>query len=346
MWSQSPAPWRLRAAALLELIGVFVAGTVVARLIASAIGLDGGGLRDVKPGASVDYLALAWSTGATLVLRYGVILGLAFTLGWCYRRRRLSSYGVSAAGLPARVHLAIAVVLFAAGGFLPKLLIFLKDHVPLGQGPRHWDLIANADSLPFWIYMAVASFGLVPLVEELFFRGYVQTRLTDTFGAPAAIVMTALLFTLSHRQYFIPSILGAGMIVSLFVGALFASYVRHRYDSLVPAIIAHALGNVPIRGTLQVVLLISMAMVMVVARRLLRLHARELAALVRTRAVLAGALLTVGVVVVVLLIATLGRTALLSFGGFALTVAIVLARNERHAKWLQRAPRRSHHADM
>lgn len=329
MWWQRPGPWRLRVAALLELVGVFVAGTVIARLIARAIGLDGGGLRDAEPGASVDYLTLAWTTGANLLLRYGVILGLAFILGWCYRRQRLSSYGVSAAGLPARVHIAIAVVLFAAGGFLPKLLVFLKDHVPLGRGPRHWDLIATGDSFPFWVYMAVASFGLVPVVEELFFRGYVQTRLTDTFGGPAAIVMTALLFTLSHRQYFIPSILGIGMLVSLFVAALLASYVRHRFQSLLPAVLAHALGNVPIRGMLQVVLLVSMAIVLVLARRHLRLRARELAAFIRTRAVLAGSLITVGVVVVVLLIATLGRTALLLFGGLALTAAIVLARNER-----------------
>ena len=329
MWSQGPGPWRRRVAALLELVGVFVAGTLIARMIAQAFGLKTGGLGDVGPGESVDYLTLAFTTGTNLLLRYGVILGLAFILGWCYRRQRLSSYGVSATGLPARVHITIAVVLFAAGGFLPKLLIYLKDHVSLGRGPRHWDLIATADSFPFWVYMAVASFGLVPIVEELFFRGYVQTRLTDTFGGPAAIVMTALLFTLSHRQYFIPSILGVGMLISLFIASLLASYVRHRFNSLLPAIIAHSLGNAPIRGALQVVLLVLMAIVIVLSRRLVRLHAHELAAFVRTRAVLIGSLITVGVVVVVLLIAALGRIPLLLFGGFALTVAIVFARNER-----------------
>lgn len=232
------------------------------------------------------------------------------------------------AGLPACTHLAIAVVLFAVGGFLPKLLIYLKDYVPLGQGPRHWDLIASADSFEFWVYMAVASFGLVPIVEELFFRGYVQTRLTETFDAPAAIVMTALLFTLSHRQYFIPSILGIGMLIALFAASLLASYVRHRYNSLLPAIVAHSLGNVPLRGEVQVVVLVAMAVVIGLARRAIHLHARELGALVRTRAVLTGSLITVAVVVVVLAVAAVGRTPLLLFGAFALIVAIALARNE------------------
>jgi hypothetical protein len=209
---------------------------------------------------------------------------------------------------------------------LPKLLIWLKDYVALGRGPAHWDLIASANSFEFWVYMAVASFGLVPIVEELFFRGYVQTRLTETFDAPAAIVMTALLFTLSHRQYFLPSVLGAGMLVALFIASLLASYVRHRFKSLVPAVIAHSLGNVPVRGELQVVLLIGMAMAIGFGRRFVGLHVRELIAFVRTRAVLTGSLITVAVVAAVLLIAALGRTPLLLFGGAALIAGIAVAR--------------------
>jgi membrane protease YdiL (CAAX protease family) len=331
MWFHGP--WRRRIGALAELVGVFVIGTLVARVIGRAIGLPSGGLRDAQAGAPVDYLALAFTTGANLLLRYGVILGLAFVIGWRYRRQRLASYGISSAGLPVRAHIAIAVVLFAVGGLLPKLLIWLKDYVALGQGPAHWDLIASANSFEFWVYMAVASFGLVPIVEELFFRGYVQTRLTETFDAPAAIVMTALLFTLAHRQYFLPSVLGAGMLVALFIASLLASYVRHRFKSLVPGVIAHSLGNVPVRGELQVVLLIGMAIVIGLARRFIGLHARELMAFVRTRAVPAGSLITVAVAAAVLLIAALGRTPLLLFGGAALIVGIVVARAERH-RWL------------
>jgi membrane protease YdiL (CAAX protease family) len=317
--------WRRRAGALLELVGVFVTGTLVARMIGRAVGLPAGGLRDAQPGAAVDYLALALTTGANLLLRYGVILALAFVIGWWFRGQRLVSYGVSGGGVSIRMHLAIAVVLFAVGGFLPRLLIYLKDHVPLGKGPAHWDLIASANSIEFWVYMAVASFGLVPIVEELFFRGYVQTRLTETFGAPAAIVMTALLFTLSHRQYFLPSILGGGMLVALLFASLLASYVRHRFHSLVPAVIAHAVGNLPLRGELQVVVLVSMALVITVTRRAIGFHLRELAALVRTRAVLSGALITVAVVAAVLSVAAMGRTPLLVFGGLALLLALALA---------------------
>src|SRR5688500_14375868 len=62
-----------RAAALLEIIGVFVTGTLAARMLARALGLTSAGLRDVQPGAAVDYATLAFTTGANLLLRYGII---------------------------------------------------------------------------------------------------------------------------------------------------------------------------------------------------------------------------------------------------------------------------------
>lgn len=313
-----------KLAALLELAGVFITGTLLARLIGRALGVRAGGIRDAAPGQPVDYLALASSTAVNLLLRYGIILGLAFLIGWWHRRRGLASYGITTAGLPARSHLAIGLVLFALGGFLPKLLIFAKDYVPLGRSPGHWEVMATASSFEFWVYMAVSSFGLVPIVEELFFRGYVQTRLGDAFGTPAAIVMASLLFTLSHRQYFLPSVMGVGMLLSLFAASMLAGYVRHRFGSLLPGVLAHALGNVPVRGWWQAVLLALMVLTVVIARRAIPPHLRELLTMTRSRTVVYGSMIAVAVVMAVLAVAAIAPSALLPAGALALLSAIAL----------------------
>ena len=177
--------------------------------------------------------------------------------------------------------------------------------------------------------MAAASFGIVPIVEELFFRGYVQTRLGDAFGAPAAIVMTSLLFTLSHRQYFIPSVIGIGMLLSLFASSLLAGYTRHRFGTLWPGVLAHGLGNVPVRAWSQAVLLGFMLLTVVAARRVIVVHVRELLALIRSRAVLHGAIFATAVVLTVLAVAAIARSALLPAGAVALIMAIVLERRPR-----------------
>ena len=301
---------------------MFVTGVIVARLIAEALGVSGGGLRDLAPGATPDYLALAWSSAAQLLLRYGAILGIAFAIG----RRPLRDYGITTAGLSARQIVTIGVVLFSAGGLLPRLIFFAKDHVPLGRAPAHWSLISDTSSIEFWIYMAVSSFGLVPIVEELFFRGYVQTRLQDAFGAPAAIVMTTLLFTLSHRQYFIASGVGIGMMVSLLVGSLFAGYTRHRFGTLLPGILAHAIGNVPIRGWSQALLLVLMIVVLILSFPSLLEHARSLRSLLTSRTILPAAAIAVATVAAVLAIALFARPALPVVGLAALVTALLLRR--------------------
>ena len=320
-----------RLAAILEIAGVFITGTLAARALARAMGVSSSTIRDATPGAAIDYLAHAASTAATLVLRYGITLGLAFLLGWWLARRDLRSYGITGAGLSIRMHVAIAAALFAVGGLLPRILLFAKDHVSLGRMPEHWKVIASGDTFEFWVYMAVGSFGLVPIVEELFFRGYVQTRLGDAFGAPAAIVMTALLFTLSHRQYFLPSVLGISMVVALFVASILAGYVRHRFGTLVPAILAHALGNVPYRGWTQAIVIAAMVAVIVIARRAI---GREIAAIMvflRDRAIFNAAAVAAAVVITVLAIAAAGGVALAVAGVAALLGALWIESRERPA---------------
>lgn len=324
-----------RLAALLEIVGVFIVGTLVARLASRALALGPAGLRSLEPGQSPDYVQLSVSTGANLLVRYGLLLGLAFVVGWWHRQRRLAAYGVTTAGGSLKDHLGTALLLFATASLLPILLKFLAGIAPMGPVPPHWQLIESVERPGLWLYLFVGSFGVVPVVEELFFRGYVQTRLAEDFGAAAAILITALFFTFAHTQYFIAGPVGVGMLASLLIASVAAGYVRHRTGSLAPVIVAHALGNLPFRGWGEPVVLGLMALVVVVWFGPISRYAIQLRHDVVSRAAGTAALAGVVVFAIVLAQVLLAPASLPFSGTLALGAALALESRERRTS---RAP--------
>ncbi|MFI4969504.1 MAG: CPBP family intramembrane glutamic endopeptidase [Lysobacterales bacterium] len=105
------------------------------------------------------------------------------------------------------------------------------------------------DTTAFPAWMLVLYFGAgAPIQEEVIFRGLLQsflarrwTAMSSLAGLPlsAAVLFTAILFGVVH--------LGSG--IAVFAGALVlglvAGELRRRSGSLVPAIIAHVLFNIP-----------------------------------------------------------------------------------------------------
>jgi hypothetical protein len=106
----------------------------------------------------------------------------------------------------------------------------------------------------FWLFSAVASWALIPLVEELFFRGYCQRRLAEDWGTGPAIIGTACLFTFEHTQYQIPSLYNFGMLAGLLISAIGFGVVFAWTRSLIPAIIAHVIFDIPMTPMWQSVL--------------------------------------------------------------------------------------------
>ena len=93
--------------------------------------------------------------------------------------------------------------------------------------------------------LAVLLLGLLPgLVEELLFRGYIQTRLVARWGAGWGIFSTALMFGISHLDLMQGAFaVGVGCILG---------FITMRVGSIVPAMICHAVNN-----TLSMVLSVS-----------------------------------------------------------------------------------------
>jgi exosortase E/protease (VPEID-CTERM system) len=180
-----------------------------------------------------------WSDGFDRLYAVRVTVGAAVL--WLYRER----YSPSAQGALGAV--AIGAVVF--GVWL--VLATGSDGAIVRDG------LANLSSLEagMWIVArAIGSAIIVPIAEELAFRGYVLRRLVsaeiETVDVrkvhPMAWVISSLAFGLLHTDW----------IAGVIAGLLFA-YAQQRRGRLSDAIVAHAtanvllLGDAWIRGQLQ-----------------------------------------------------------------------------------------------
>ena len=81
----------------------------------------------------------------------------------------------------------------------------------------------------------IAVMLAAPIAEELAFRGVILKKLKDSFGLVGCVIISALLFGIMHLN-------PMQSIYVLPMGAMFA-FVAYKYDSVIPAIVAHILNN-------------------------------------------------------------------------------------------------------
>jgi hypothetical protein len=179
--------------------------------------------------------------------------------------------------------------------------------------------------------MAVGSFLLIPLVEEFFYRGYVQVRLGEDFDAPTAILVAALFFEFSHGQYYLTlSPWTVGMLLTGVFSSLAWGYVFYRTRSLIAPIVAHALINFPARGMADYLLPIAMFAIVVIYRKQIADEFRTFGAMFKTDVIsrIETALASIFMVLFAILVATAEDMALL-FGIAALVIALVMEAIEK-----------------
>ncbi|WP_340685641.1 CPBP family intramembrane glutamic endopeptidase [Amycolatopsis coloradensis] len=109
--------------------------------------------------------------------------------------------------------------------------------------------LPTAEDYPDPVYLAVGAtltFFTANVLEEVFFRGMLQTRLEALFGRWPGILLSALLFAWlhlpTHGQGSLPLTLGAIVAFQGFFG-LFAGYLWSRYRNLWAPIAAHTAMN-------------------------------------------------------------------------------------------------------
>lgn len=86
----------------------------------------------------------------------------------------------------------------------------------------------------------LVGFGtVVPVSEEILYRGFIFTALRHHIGMPGAALVTSLVFAALHFYGWIG-------LVNVFLGGLVLVYVFEHSGSLWPAVIVHAVNNITV----------------------------------------------------------------------------------------------------
>jgi membrane protease YdiL (CAAX protease family) len=212
-------PWRA-SWAIAATIAIFFAGQLVAAVVA--------GSAAVWIVASPQTALLLW-----LIVSQAAMVLLAVAAAGLFGGQReavLQLYPVQQAPwLVGVAFLAMLVIL----GLLNALLYGLMGHDAMADLRPHLEII-RSDT---WLLAALAIGIGAPLMEELTFRGFLQSALAQRLGFwPAALLSTAA-WTLLHWGY------SAAGMAEVFLIGLYFSWLLWRTGSLWPALICHALYN-------------------------------------------------------------------------------------------------------
>ncbi|WP_157800129.1 CPBP family intramembrane glutamic endopeptidase [Sporolactobacillus pectinivorans] len=109
---------------------------------------------------------------------------------------------------------------------LAILINVIVFSIAYGLGTIHGLTIGTAIysivSVLFFTVISCVSTGFPGVIEEMFFRGYLQTKIMKSKGSTVAIVVTSLLFALMHIALY-PTILGLStvLLLGLILGVLY-----------------------------------------------------------------------------------------------------------------------------
>ena len=168
-----------------------------------------------------------------------IVVSATLALGFMLALRRRGPLTLADFGLrwPAWRDSVVAIVIAVpSAAIVNALLSHASEPGPLAG-------VSLAPALA-WLYFGLGA----PLQEELIFRGLLQTAAMRALAAPgpatpragiAAVAIAATLFALAHLA------VGPWTAVAALVPGLLAGELRRRSGSLVPAVVIHAVFNLP-----------------------------------------------------------------------------------------------------
>lgn len=218
-----PSVWPAFVAYGAAMLALMVGGAAV---LTAFLLLEGGG----TAGTVVEKVVrspsfLLWSTLLSDTVFAGTAL-LATRLEGEAPARRLRWTGTGRLALPG--------VLLVLGLSEASDRVIVLSRAELGTTMQHLaTAVRDAPALPFAALTLLVV--LAGLAEELFFRGYMQTRLGWRWTPGVAIIVSAGLFGLAH---FDPVHSTATLVLGIALGALVEAG-----DSLRPAVVAHCANN-------------------------------------------------------------------------------------------------------
>ena len=163
-------------------------------------------------------------------LRAALWIGaVAVWIGWQRPPAPVRWLGLAPVSVAQAATALIAFVSILCGNLLRAYLMSVPIH----------ELAAATPGVIVWSFVGV-------FVEELVFRGVVQTRLAERYAAPVAILAAATLFLLIHVPGWVILAIPTDprMAASIFLVGLICGGLRHWSGSLWPGIAAHWANNI------------------------------------------------------------------------------------------------------
>ncbi len=129
----------------------------------------------------------------------------------------------------------LCVCLYIISGPIHYILAHFRDPANellfnLGFNPA--SLLSKDSNVIYWIFKSII---VAPVLEEILFRGFLQKYLYRLKKPSVAILVAALLFSLSHYEI--------NKIFTTFLGGLLYGFIYYKSGSLLIAIICHSLHN-------------------------------------------------------------------------------------------------------
>lgn len=173
--------------------------------------------------------------GATAAGQVGFLV-----VGYVYVRYRDVTVPVEKPSRSDAQHIVVGTVGALVLAVALSYILFLLDLVPdsvIGD-------VAETDPT-FLLALAVLSVVIVAPAEELLFRGAVQGRLRERFGAVGAVGGASLLFGSIHLSNYTGDVasIAAGALLIAVIGGVFG-VLYERTENLVVPVVTHAVYNV------------------------------------------------------------------------------------------------------
>lgn len=162
-----------------------------------------------------------------------IVLGAYALKGW---KAKFQDFFIACMSWVLSYPLVVAV-----GQIVAIFLLFTYQNVEPEQVAVKQIKTAST-STPLLVILVLCVIFVVPMIEELLFRGFLQNWLKKFMGQWKAVALTSFIFALFH---FSPS-QGMGnieLLISLFVLSCFLGFVYERQKSLWAPICLHAIFN-------------------------------------------------------------------------------------------------------
>ena len=202
-------------------MGIVIGGTILVALPAAAVAAVIAGGSDIDN----DKAALAVLLGANLLLELFLLVAVAlFTV-----RKYKVSWAAVGLRLPERGGWWLPLAML--GGALMVIWVYFAVIAALGAEPRSNIPDEAFDSVPLIVLVGILSLALAPVMEEMFFRGFLFGGLRGRWGVFFAALSTGFLFSLAHVDplVYIP-FTAVGMIFAwgyVYSGSILASMIAH-----------------------------------------------------------------------------------------------------------------------